>query len=367
MKRLLGELTVLVIAICGCAHIEGTRDKSSTFQRSRVIAQVDSIAILPIQEEAGMPGLSARIETGLSRTLQAQFTNARIIDAPAAGSIFAQRDLVTIYGQWRSGYEFTGILDPKSFDAISQAIGARYLLVVHQPHLSREKARGSDTGYTGLVADANNVWRTDLRFTAELIDTQAKFVAWKGDGHAERIHSPKKDTDLFFVVLHDRNPEMPEYIAEMVVTATRGLALQIGSGASGMPSQMASAAAMRADPPRAIVPPPPTPARTTASIIPPAAAGSSIRCPSLGADLTKLAVTSMGIDGVTGAMISGVSPTGAAASAGIRKGDIVIRVGDSPINDPADVQDAICQIPAGTTIDVKLSRQAQPMWVSVRF
>jgi S1-C subfamily serine protease len=90
-------------------------------------------------------------------------------------------------------------------------------------------------------------------------------------------------------------------------------------------------------------------------------------CPFLGADLAKLAVTSMGIDGVTGAMISGVSPTGAAASAGIRKGDIVIRVGDSPINDPADVEDAICQIPVGTAIDVKLSRQAQPMWVSVRF
>jgi len=90
-------------------------------------------------------------------------------------------------------------------------------------------------------------------------------------------------------------------------------------------------------------------------------------CPSLGADLIKLAVTNMGIDGVTGAMVSGVSPTGAAASAGIRKGDIVIRVGDMPINDPADVQDAICRSPAGSAIDVKLSREARPMWVSVRF
>jgi PDZ domain len=215
--------------LCACTHIEGTRDKSETFQREVIITgALDSIAILPIQDGAGMPGLSTKIEAALLRTLQAQFAGARIVDASAVGSTFAERDLVTIYGQWRAGYEFTGILDPRSFEAISQAIGVTYLLVVHQPHLSREKIRGSDTGYTGLVADANNVWRTDLQFTAELIDTKAKSVAWKGEGHAEHIHSPTKNTDLGIVIINHHNAEIPEYVDEMVTTATRGLVLQIG-------------------------------------------------------------------------------------------------------------------------------------------
>jgi hypothetical protein len=98
----------------------------------------------------------------------------------------------------------------------------------------------------------------------------------------------------------------------------------------------------------------------------PAVTAPSGACPSLGADLTKLTGMSV-MDDVHGAMISAVSPTGAAASAGIHSGDIVIRVGDVSINDPSDVQDAICKNPAGAVIDVKLSRQAQPIWVSVRF
>lgn len=122
---------------------------------------------------------------------------------------------------------------------------------------------------------------------------------------------------------------------------------------------------MRAEP--TTVPVQAAPASVQASIRAPTSATPGT-CPSLGVDLTKLAATSMGVmDGVNGAMISGVSPTGAAASAGIRSGDIVIRVGDVSINDPADVQDAICRSPAGAAIDVKLSRQAQPMWVSIRF
>lgn len=101
---------------------------------------------------------------------------------------------------------------------------------------------------------------------------------------------------------------------------------------------------------------------------PPAVAGASAPCHSLDVNLARLSATGMGImDGVTGAMVTAVSPTGAGANSGIRKDDILIRVADSMINDPADVQQAICNAIPGTPIDVKLSRQAQPVWVSVRF
>jgi membrane-associated protease RseP (regulator of RpoE activity) len=117
-------------------------------------------------------------------------------------------------------------------------------------------------------------------------------------------------------------------------------------------------AAVAAAPPAAM-PPNSAPIVRTADSAHPTAAN----CPALGIDTTRLAVTSFG----SGVMIASVSPRSAAADAGIRPGDILLQVGDSAINDPADVQNALCRISPGAPTDMKLSRQAQPMWVSVRF
>jgi hypothetical protein len=108
--------------------------------------------------------------------------------------------------------------------------------------------------------------------------------------------------------------------------------------------------------------------QTSTGPSPPAVAGASSPCRSLGVDLARLSATGMGImDGATGAMVTAVSPTGAGASSGIHKDDILIRVADSMINDPADVQQAICNTLPGIPIDVKLSRATRPVWVSVQF
>jgi outer membrane lipoprotein SlyB len=94
--------------------------------------------------------------------------------------------------------------------------------------------------------------------------------------------------------------------------------------------------------------------------------GSSIRCPALGVDMTRLTPSSVSIEDVTGVMIASVFPHSAAAEAGIRPGDIVVRMDDAAINDPDDIQAAASRVPPGTAIQVKLSRQARPVWVSVR-
>jgi hypothetical protein len=100
----------------------------------------------------------------------------------------------------------------------------------------------------------------------------------------------------------------------------------------------------------------------------PTAPPSTLRCAVLGVDLTKLTVTALGgMDGVTGAMVTVVAPLSAAAGAGIQQWDILLRVGDTSVDDPGDVQRAVAQIAPGAIIPIKLSRQARPLWVSVQF
>jgi outer membrane lipoprotein SlyB len=121
-----------------------------------------------------------------------------------------------------------------------------------------------------------------------------------------------------------------------------------------------------------VMPPNPPPIVRTANSTHPTALvmqripDSSIRCPALGVDMTRLAPSSVGIEDVTGVMIASVFPGSAAAEAGIRPGDIVLRMDEAAINDPDDIQAAATRVPPGTTMQVKLSRQARPVWVSVR-
>jgi len=363
---------LLAAALMGCAHIDVIHDKSTTLERSAVLGIIQSIAIMPIQEDTGIPGLSSRMETELAKSLQTQFPSTELLDAQTVSSRFASADLITMYGQWRAGYEFTGIVDPRTFQSISNAIAAKYVMVVHPPQLSREKLRANDAGYAGLMGDSNEVWRTDLEFAAELIDASSRSIAWKGSGHAEYIRSPGKDSDSFLVVTNDRNPEIPEYLGRLVTAAAQGLAHQLG--------QAVDSTLTAADPP------PPTPheqapssyvsvtipansARATQStIVIPTAPTAMTRCPALGVDLTKLTVTSLGgVDGLTGTMVLAVVPHSPAENADIRQGDILVRIGDAGINEPADVLDAVARIVPGSVTPVKLTRQARSFWVNVKF
>jgi hypothetical protein len=227
MKRV--SLIIVLIIFSGCGSIEGTRNKSLTISSLAINQNIESLAILPVKENAVMPGLSNQIEKELYSCLCAKLPNARVIDARIFGFRLATNDLISDFGKWKAGYEASSVLDVRPLLSFSRATDARYFLLVRSTHLSREKIRAVDTGYSGWVSDAKNVWRTDLKVSAELIDAESGRVVWEGFGSAENINSPRKDIDLGLVIVHQINPEVKSFAPEMVRVAAEGIATQIAT------------------------------------------------------------------------------------------------------------------------------------------
>lgn len=229
MRGLFRGLVLLgvIVTAGGCASIEGTRDKSATAARTPSPISVDSIAILPIKDYAAAEGLSQQIETALPQGLTKSFPSARVVDAQTFASNLGNAGLLQAYGQWASNYESTSVIDPKPVPSIGRAVNAHYLLLVRSLYLNREKINAAAAGYSGTVSDANNVWRTDLKASAVLIEANSGVVVWRGTGHAENISSKKRDVDLGLVIINKRSPEISDYIAQLVQTLADGLGSQI--------------------------------------------------------------------------------------------------------------------------------------------
>jgi hypothetical protein len=85
-----------------------------------------------------------------------------------------------------------------------------------------------------------------------------------------------------------------------------------------------------------------------------------------GARIAKMPVTTTGLDGVNGAMVSEVLPQSAAAAAGIAPGDILLRVDGTPIDNPDDLKLAVADATRGSMVEVKLLRGAVPVWVRLQ-
>jgi putative serine protease PepD len=66
-----------------------------------------------------------------------------------------------------------------------------------------------------------------------------------------------------------------------------------------------------------------------------------------------------------GAVISQVAPDSPAAEAGLQEGDVVIRIGDQPINDSSDLVNAVQSAEVGATLEVEFERGGQTQTTSV--
>jgi S1-C subfamily serine protease len=96
--------------------------------------------------------------------------------------------------------------------------------------------------------------------------------------------------------------------------------------------------------------------------------GSTRSSAAFGAELSPLAGTAFGWgNGYNGARVKTVALHGIAAEAGVQQGDILLRVGDAGINDPADVQTAVGAAVPGSTVEIELMRNARFIRLSAQF
>lgn len=230
MNRL---LLIAVLGLFACASIEGTFDHSATsLRRPMPEVGLDSLAILPIRPSADADGMAERLAASLERALSREFPGAHVVGSDQfAQALAAKPGYLQYFANWRNVYEQTAVLEAKPLPRIAAAVGARFFLNVRATDLEREKIRATDTGRTGWVSNASQVWRTRLKILAELIDTRTGSVVWRGTGAAENINSPRKDIDLGLMIVHQRNPEVDTFLEEMFDTAAEGTARQI-AGAS---------------------------------------------------------------------------------------------------------------------------------------
>ncbi len=226
-RNILFVLSILLLASCG--SIEGLRDKSGTISNQGFeTSNIESLAILPIKNNFPIVGLSETLEVELAKTLQAQLPAVKIISANDFKSRIIEQSLISDYSQWRTVYDEMNIISYPHLKKWSQTLETQYYLIVNKAYLSREKMNGVDTGYSGWVADASNVWRTDLRLIAQVIDTASGKVVWEGVGHSENVHSPRRiGSNTGFITWNEKNPEMDQYLKPMIKMAVDGLVANI--------------------------------------------------------------------------------------------------------------------------------------------
>lgn len=225
-------VVLVSLFLSSCSSVAGLRDKSYTMdnQGLQPIA-IESLTILPIKDDSAVLGLSENLEAELSKAFQVQLPRVKIVSADSFRARIAENDLINEYAQWKSAYDQTKMFSLRPLKKWSQIVETRYFLMVTKVLLSREKMKAVDTGYSGWVNDAENVWRTDLKVFAQVIDIESGTVTWKGVGHAENVHSPKRiGHNDSWITWNAKNPEMEQYIRPMVKMAVDGLVMNITSG-----------------------------------------------------------------------------------------------------------------------------------------
>jgi serine protease Do/serine protease DegQ len=83
-------------------------------------------------------------------------------------------------------------------------------------------------------------------------------------------------------------------------------------------------------------------------------------------DLTPELARAFNIPANQGAVIAQVSPRSAAAKAGLRAGDVVLRVNDRPIRDGGSLRNAIGLLEVGASVQMEILRDGRPLTIKAK-
>ncbi|MFO1370938.1 MAG: DegQ family serine endoprotease [Candidatus Competibacteraceae bacterium] len=83
-------------------------------------------------------------------------------------------------------------------------------------------------------------------------------------------------------------------------------------------------------------------------------------------DLTPDLARAFNIPDNQGAVIAQVSPRSAAARAGLREGDVVLRVNDKPMHDASNLRNAIGLLEVGDSVRLEILRDGKPLTVEAK-
>ncbi|WP_174910214.1 trypsin-like peptidase domain-containing protein [Burkholderia diffusa] len=88
----------------------------------------------------------------------------------------------------------------------------------------------------------------------------------------------------------------------------------------------------------------------------------------LGVDVQDVGVglaAAFGLPRPAGALVNGVDPGSPAAAAGVRPGDVIVKFGDKPIGQSAELNDLAAALPPGAKAPLRLIRNRAPMMLTV--
>lgn len=222
MSKYLILLLTLIWLFCSCASIEGTRNRSYTYKNNGNHRKVENLAILPIEETSKFPMLPDMLEGRIINELRIRHPNIKIFSSSELVNELHKNNNLEKFSSWYAGYRTTKFLEFDKLTDIFKTIPVEQIISIRSVTIDRERIRGTDTGYVGMVSDSNNVYRTNLKFIGELIDLKQRKSVWQGLGYAENINSPRRDLDLLLVIKNFKNPEIEEFLGEMVSVAANG-------------------------------------------------------------------------------------------------------------------------------------------------
>ncbi|MGE4543715.1 MAG: hypothetical protein AB7D06_06380 [Pedobacter sp.] len=227
MKRALTIIAIFAFFIGGCASIEGTRNKSYTYKQNAPYKNFSKIAIFPIEESSKFPSLPDLLEKKVCDELMVAVPGLQVLNSPAFSFALHQNGKLESFSSWYTTYKTTRYLDYNRLNEVTDSLDVQYLLSIRSLDIDREKIHAVDSGYSGMVSDANNVYRTNFKFIGELIDIQNRKIVWQGIGYSENINSPKRPLDLFFIIKNQKNPEIDTFLGEMVKVAAKGFVVEM--------------------------------------------------------------------------------------------------------------------------------------------